>query len=266
MSADAAGSVPASRREPRWFPPWLLDAWNRFAPLPVFYVLAVPAASLRAPADDYGLPVHTHFNWFERLVLTAEPNRWLQSLALDFRAIQYLAVGIYLSWFGLKLYAVAPLMLRRRPYQAWQLVGYLLLLYYGTMALFWLYPVQPPWMHFGDIARVQDLVFQRVSGSDNNPHAAMPSLHVMMPFAVALWYGLRDPIGKVFAAYSALIAVTVVYTGDHYVADLVAGYLLVFAYVAGVQRLPFRLLPERPAEAVERFPLDTSAVVARRAA
>ena len=242
MAIDARVAVSA---EPRWFPRWLLDGWNRFAPLPAFYLLAVPAATIRGGADDHGFPINGDFNAIERVLFNADPTRWLQSLLLDVEAVRLLAVGIYFSWFGLKLYALVPLMLRWRPYQAWQLVGYTLLAYYLTMACFWLMPLEPPWMHFNDIPRVQDLVFSRTSGSDNNPYAAMPSLHVMLPTMIALWYGLRDPIGKAFLGYSGVIAVTVIYTGDHYVADIVGGYALAFAMYAGFRLLRLPLFPGR---------------------
>jgi hypothetical protein len=251
MAVDSRATLSG---EPRWFPPWLLDGWTRFAPLPAFYLLAVPAATIRGAADDHGFPINDHFNAFERVIFNADPTRWLQALLLDIEAVRLLAVGIYFSWFGLKLFALVPLMLRWRPYQPWQLVGYILLAYYLTMACFWLMPLEPPWMHFNDIPRVQDLVFSRTSGSDNNPYAAMPSLHVMLPAMIALWYGLRDPIGRAFLAYSGLISITVVYTGDHYVADIAAGYALALAMHAAFRafRLPFfpaRQAPPRPERA-----------------
>jgi hypothetical protein len=248
-ASEARLAAPA---EPRWFPPWLLAGWNRLAPLPAFYLLAVPAATLRAGADDHGFPINDQFAGIERFIFTVEPNRWLQSAFLDFEAVRLIAVGIYFSWFGLKLYAAVPLILGWRRYELWQLVGYTLLAYYLTMGFFWLMPLEPPWMHFTDIPRVQDMVFARTSGSDNNPYAAMPSLHVMLPAMVALWYGLRDPIGKVFLAYSALISVTVVYTGDHYVADIAAGYALAVAMYCAFRWLRLPLFPAR--ESTEESP------------
>jgi membrane-associated phospholipid phosphatase len=122
----------------------------------------------------------------------------------------------------------------------WRFCWYLLALHYVVQPLFYLYPLEPPWMHHPDIPRVQDLVFERTSGRDANPYAAMPSLHASMPFAAALWYGLRSAWGRVLLAYTALICLTVVYTGDHYVADLAAGLALAGAYFTGVRllRLP----------------------------
>ena len=53
----------------------------------------------------------------------------------------------------------------------------------------------------------------------------MPSLHTAVSTLVAL-YGitrLRHPARWLLLAYPALMSVTLVYTGEHYVLDLVAG-------------------------------------------
>ena len=55
----------------------------------------------------------------------------------------------------------------------------------------------------------------------------MPSLHTATASLVAL-YGitrLRHPARWLLLAYPALMSVTLVYTGEHYVVDVLAGYL-----------------------------------------
>jgi membrane-associated phospholipid phosphatase len=85
----------------------------------------------------------------------------------------------------------------------------------------------------------------------------MPSLHVALPAAAALWYGLRTFWGRLVLAYSALIGLVVVYGGDHYVADVVAGYAiaLVTYLVARRLQLPVFSLPRphtAPSTSAER--------------
>jgi PAP2 superfamily len=60
-----------------------------------------------------------------------------------------------------------------------------------------------------------------------NPVAAMPSLHTAVATLVAL-YGiarLRHPARWLLLAYPALMSLTLVYTAEHYVIDLLAGYV-----------------------------------------
>jgi hypothetical protein len=237
--------------ELRWFSPRVIGAFNKVGPIFGLYLMSFPAIFLRAGADDHGLPVRRDFTAVENVLLHAAPNEWLQGLLLDFAPMRALAVLIYFSWHALPLAAGLPILLNRRRYEYWQLVFFLLFTYYAVQPFFYLYPLEPPWMHHDNIPRVHDLFYDRAAGQDNNPHAAMPSLHVAMPMLVALWYGLHDRIGKLFAWYSVLIGVTVVYTGDHYVADLAAGYAFAFVVYGVVRLLGLPLLPERnpaPAE------------------
>jgi membrane-associated phospholipid phosphatase len=68
------------------------------------------------------------------------------------------------------------------------------------------------------------------SGADPLPNAAMPSLHVAYPCLVAWWaiaaFGRR---AVWIAAYPAVLAVGVIYLGEHWAIDVVAGV----AYAAG---------------------------------
>ena len=80
----------------------------------------------------------------------------------------------------------------------------------------------------------------------------MPSLHVALPAAAAFWYGWGRPAGKALFAYSALIAVTVMYTGDHYLADIAAGYGLAACVFLAVRRLRWPLLRDAGVTKSER--------------
>jgi len=214
----------------------------------VYYVAAIPAGLFRSEADDIGLPVRAHLNAFESIVLTDWPNRALQAVFVDWVPLQHAAVYVYASWFALPLLATLPL-LGRRNADAWRLIGLIMLVYYVGMPFFALYPLSPPWMS-EHVVRVFYLVHPEVVGKDPNPYAAMPSLHVALPAVAFLWYGWRSGFGKFMLAYTLLIALTVVYSGDHYVADLVAGFALAWTVHAVVRRLGLPLLAApRPHEA-----------------
>jgi membrane-associated phospholipid phosphatase len=85
-----------------------------------------------------------------------------------------------------------------------------------------------------------------------DPVAAMPSMHAAFSLLVGLvLWSLRPRWGWIALAYPLGMATAVLYTGDHYIVDIVAGWL--FALVAfwlvwrrqpGTRQTPSR----RPAE------------------
>jgi hypothetical protein len=116
-------------------------------------------------------------------------------------------------------------------------------------------PTVPPWMAselFNIIPRI--IRFNRVlyniaipdisSGFDPNPIAAMPSLHAAFPILCSLimirvyrWKSLP------FHFYTLFVFFSIVYTGDHYIVDILAGMLL-----AGVCYLLAMKLEKIPSE------------------
>jgi hypothetical protein len=100
-------------------------------------------------------------------------------------------------------------------------------IYYAGMPFFALYPLEPPWAHApDDVFRTFAVLHPEIVGKDTNPYASMPSLHIAMPAAASLWWGWRHGYGRALLAYTCLIGLVVVYSGDHYVADVVAGFAL----------------------------------------
>lgn len=70
----------------------------------------------------------------------------------------------------------------------------------------------------------------------DSPLAASPSGHIALPVAIALVLaGLRERIGAAFIAWSALLAVTVLTTGQHMVADV--GYGIAVGLMAAAATL-----------------------------
>lgn len=112
------------------------------------------------------------------------------------------------------------------------------------------FPETPPWLaaEQGIIPPVRRLVAELVaqagplagvySGADPLPNAAMPSLHVAYPCLVA-WWAVRAAGGRVAGvlAYPAALAVGVVYLGEHWVLDVVAGVLVAAVAVVVAERL-----------------------------
>jgi membrane-associated phospholipid phosphatase len=124
-----------------------------------------------------------------------------------------------------------------------------------TLAGYWAVPSAPPWWASeeggrmdGDVKRVMDAVAASLKGKRRplrrdhavgaNPFAAMPSDH----FASALMTAhLLDEIdrrlGAAGLAYALLLGFALVYLGEHYVVDLLAGAALAAAVDAADRRL-----------------------------
>lgn len=119
-------------------------------------------------------------------------------------------------------------------------LGYSIALYataFIAFAVFILAPTAPPWYaeEHGWIQGLQHVMTQvmpvRWSGFyqslDPNPVAAVPSLHSAFPFlGFLVLRSLRSPVAGPMLAWSVLVWFSVVYLGEHYVLDVVAGVIL----------------------------------------
>ena len=105
--------------------------------------------------------------------------------------------------------------------------------------LFW--PSAPPWWQVKDVVKIIDRTVQSLWGSEYfvsaiyhsfnaNRFAAFPSLHAAFPAlaAVYAWPRYRGlSVGLV--AWTAAVALSIVYLGEHYVIDALDGFLYVAA-------------------------------------
>jgi PAP2 superfamily protein len=155
-----------------------------------------------------------------------------------------ICTATYLTHFvtGLTL-ALVLWLTSRRQWAAW-LRRYLTLNLVG-LAICVAVPMQPPWMasmgghvhpgvdrltgRGGSVLGVH--VSQMVMGPIGNQVAAMPSLHAGTACLVALFAvgRLRSPWRFLALAYPLMMGFTLVYFGEHYVVDVLAGYTLAVA-------------------------------------
>jgi membrane-associated phospholipid phosphatase len=84
---------------------------------------------------------------------------------------------------------------------------------------------------------------------DNNV-AAMPSIHAAYPMLICLffWKGASRRKRVLLVAYPLAMAFTLVYTGEHFVIDIVMGWL----YAAATFRLGSKLLDRRDSRRGQR--------------
>lgn len=204
-------------------------------------------------------PVH-----FDRAIgFGRVPTQWLQEHLVDPAGAHWweaLVALTYVSHFIVPYVVVILLWFRNR--QAWKewVVAFFTTSVLGLIG-YVLYPMAPPWMAGSDrypyhvdalrgvrrVARrgleLLDLKFaDRLIESGarvGNQVAAMPSIHTAFSvlFAVFFFVRLRSPWRWALFLYPTAMAFTLVYSGEHYVVDVLAGAACALIGFAVARRL-----------------------------
>lgn len=229
----------------------LLIAW---APLSVILVAYAVAQWISAPLADGGREGDVNRLGFalhvtgparaDETVFGVLPNVWLQERLVDGSTHWYDAVAalVYVTHFvSIPLLTALVWFRIRDRFTSW-LVAVITFTLVGV-AGYVVYPAAPPWLasdqgvvpevdrisRFGwhylqldPIARVS-----AIGQGDSNPVAAMPSLHAGAALLVAgfLWPVVNRWWRVTLLTYVVLMGLTLVYTGEHYVVDVAAGWL-----------------------------------------
>ncbi len=174
----------------------------------------------------------------------------------SFRRFEKVLVWSHWVWFMVPHGTMAFLLLRDReafPRAAVRMYGTFDI---GVIA-YWLYPTAPPWYakdhHLLEDGRTPELRRMMVEyGEDfwksgwaplygflgGNPLAAMPSLHFATSVTAARLLAETGPVaGALGWSYAATLGLALVYLGEHYVADLAAGWVLTEAVRVGAPRM-----------------------------
>jgi membrane-associated phospholipid phosphatase len=227
----------------------LLIAWS---PLSLLLVLYAGAQWVSAPlgvgdgadTNRWGFPLHVAGPAdADRSVFGAVPTIWLQQHLVDGAAHWYDAAAalVYVTHFVNIPVVTALVWFRlRRRFEAW-VVAVLVFAALG-MSGYVLYPAAPPWLaselgEVGAVERISALGWEYLhldwiaeltvlGQGGSNPVAAMPSLHAGAALLVALflWPSVNALWRVVLLVYAVAMAVTLVYTGEHYVVDVAAGW------------------------------------------
>ncbi|HEY1488142.1 MAG TPA: phosphatase PAP2 family protein [Micromonosporaceae bacterium] len=225
------------------------------------------------------------------------PTMWLQHHLYDPNHVRWydvLASSIYFSHFVLALIVAAVLWMRNRDrwlrfVRRWFMLTALIL------ATYFLYPAAPPWYaswesgqlpgrlmldpsgNFYSIVRLSsrgwDALGLHHAGSllnaaqvqESNPIAAMPSMHTAYALMIVCFFmpQVRKRWWPLMLCYPLAMTFALVYSGEHYVIDVLMGWLYVgitFAVVLAGERLWAAHKARRPARVLEPEPEPEPAV------
>jgi membrane-associated phospholipid phosphatase len=168
--------------------------------------------------------------WLQEHLVGGTP-RWWDAVAALVYVTHFVAIPLVTAvvWFAL-----------RDRFREW-VVAALTMSLVG-IAGYVAYPAAPPWLaaergDIGDVERIShvgwDVLHLDVVGrlteagqSGSNPVAAMPSLHAGAALLVALflWPSVSRAARVALSAYALAMGLTLVYTGEHYVVDVLVGW------------------------------------------
>jgi hypothetical protein len=250
MSVARSLTLPTFRRHAR--PLWLrfrrptLTFWTLFFANLLF-------VALRGLADDTPVP-HQRASVLdvERLFGGGRtPTERLQGWFYSGHAgpVEWFFVGVHTSWYLVPVAMTLYILLIHKPRSQRYAVMWTGV-FFVSLVPFFLVPTEPPWMALGGAHRIAEIVRGVPVNADTNPLAAFPSLHIAVPAAQAFWLRSErmNRWALVFSVYTALVAFAVVYLGEHYVVDVLAGVLLAYGVVRIYLRAPAWLAPETAAD------------------
>jgi PAP2 superfamily len=231
--------------------------------LPI-YIILIAYDIARGLVDNLGITPHEFpQRQFDQLLfgsagLTDHLQGWLWHPGHP-HAWDYAAWAIYLSHFFVSLVIGALLWMgNRRDFLAFR--RRLLSIWLVAIGIFAVYPTVPPWMSAQDgtlppMTRIIGHVWQSLpstqvhavlSSADGripieNQVAAVPSMHAAIPMLICLFLWSRWRRGRVLLAlYPVVMGLTLVYVGEHYVFDILAGWALAVVIHLGLRRLESR--------------------------
>lgn len=213
----------------------------------------------RGIADTLGMPVRVaELVDAERLLFGGQlPTVWLQERFYtpgDPQWWDVVASAVYFSHFVVPWVIAAAFYMVSRPLW-WRYIRIVLLLSYTGLLTYILVPAAPPWYaawngtidehverNIGSGWSVIGLRFASAwfneVRADVNAVAALPSLHAgfALLVCVGLWPVVRHWLPRIpLVAFPVAMGVTLVYSGEHYVVDILLGYAYVGLIVLGLR-------------------------------
>jgi hypothetical protein len=228
---------------------WVVIDWLPFTAVLILYDHS------RNLADSAGMPLHMVdvADAEKALFFGQVPTVWLQAHFYAPGHVHWydaVATLTYSSHFLVTPVLAAVFWFSNRT-TFYRYISRVILLSFAGLLTYVLFPEAPPWMAaqnhvVGGVHRISALGWTYlhagfahralVAGQNGgaNPVAAMPSLHFAFAFLAAFFIAqqLKTRWRGALYAYPALMGLTLVYTGEHYVIDEIAG--LAYALVANL--------------------------------
>jgi len=206
------------------------------------YMKAIPNYSVNAVhiADLYNFEKRVFGIHFNNLLIT--PNEYWRLNRTTF--LDVLSGIFYLCWIPVPLMFAIFLFFRSRQQFLYFALTFFLVNLIG-FAVYYIYPAAPPWymQYYGHVFHAATrgntaglvyfdkyfnvAIFKSIYAKSSNVFAAMPSLHASYPIIV-LYYGLKNRLGL----FNILLGIimggiwfSAVYTGHHYLVDVLAGII-----------------------------------------
>jgi membrane-associated phospholipid phosphatase len=205
--------------------------------------------ALRSLADEtiFATTVNLYVPDFERQLF----NDRLPTVSLQDRfytpghpgALDYFMTGVHWSYFIIP-HAVAIIVWYKRPELFLRFFSAMTLMLAIGLAIYFLIPTNPPWLapepinspSAAVVYRVMESVGKELGGGiyeasyrvigESNPRAAMPSIHLAFTSLLIFpAFAFGKKWGYLAVAYTLLMGFALVYMGEHYVTDLVVGFM-----------------------------------------
>jgi membrane-associated phospholipid phosphatase len=247
----------------------LLRDWIPLAAILVVYDLT------RGVADQLGTPVHmTMMIDVDRFLFFGQtPTEWLQAELIDLERVRWWEVCftlVYISHFIVPFAVLGALWARARDAFHQFSRRFIVLSFFG-LATYIAFPAAPPWMA-GEQGLLEGVhrttargwqaidvgtayAFQKGQATVNLV-AAVPSLHAAFAALVAmfLWPRVRRAWRPLLAFYAVAMGFALVVTGEHYVFDILLGWLYAAGVVVGCSWWERRRAAALPAPTADRVP------------
>ena len=248
----------------------LARGWGELGVLVAYLVAMLFFIFLRDVADETGrMPLSTYVIDWELWMFGGDtPTAWLQArIGGTGRDPGFAAVAsaiLHWTWFVFPHAAVVGTWLLARR-MTWRVALIVTATFYLGALLYFMVPTEPPWLAaerglLDGVVRAMHGVGPALLGqgfydwafeaaAQPNPTAAMPSLHFAASFVVVgVGIVLRSRFTvAVGLLYSLSLAFALIYLGEHYAADIIAGAGVAAIAFGGVESARWLTVRARPA-------------------
>jgi membrane-associated phospholipid phosphatase len=206
--------------------------------------------ALRSVSDEtpFARTLNLQATDFERELFRGRlPTQTLQDKFYDPLVLHwydYLTTAVHWSYFIVP-HAVAIYLWHKHQHIYRRFLGGMILLLGLGLVIYFLIPSNPPWMAPEQVnspsaptpVRVMENIGEKLGGGiyqasykvigESNPIAAMPSIHMAITFLLTFpAFAVSKRWGLIMLTYSALMGYSLMYLGEHYFIDVLAGCMV----------------------------------------